>query len=99
MIKKGEWVEIEQVVLNPEDRAPSVPEDTKCTPLLMRVRGFLQADATAGDEAEVLTKAGRKISGRLLAANPAFDHTFGEPVPELLGIGPMLRRMISDVEA
>ena len=29
MIKKGTWVEIEEIVLTPEDRAKNIPEETK----------------------------------------------------------------------
>ncbi|HBG38663.1 MAG TPA: 2-amino-4-ketopentanoate thiolase, partial [Clostridiaceae bacterium] len=29
MIKKGEWVQIHDIVLKPEERSPHLPEDTK----------------------------------------------------------------------
>ena len=31
-VAKGTWVEIESVVLKPEERAPGLPEDTAATP-------------------------------------------------------------------
>ena len=33
MIKKGTWVEIEEIVLIPEERSQSIPDETKQTPL------------------------------------------------------------------
>ena len=99
MPKKGEWVEVEQIILKSEERPSSVPDDTRATPLIMRVRGFLQSDAEIGEAAEVLTKANRLLSGKLRAVNPAYDHSFGEPIPELLEIGPMLRAILEDGEA
>ena len=33
--KKNDWVEIENLVLTPDERAPQVPDDTKATPLMM----------------------------------------------------------------
>ena len=39
-IAKGTWVEIEQVILTPEERATNLPEDTKKTPYVLRVSGF-----------------------------------------------------------
>ncbi|MCX7719379.1 MAG: 2-amino-4-oxopentanoate thiolase subunit OrtA [Candidatus Sumerlaeaceae bacterium] len=91
----GDWVEIEAVVLRPEERSPAVPADTKATPLVMRVNGFLQADATVGSEAIVLTRAGRILRGTLRGPAPAYSHTFGEPVAELIRIGPLLRAILA----
>jgi hypothetical protein len=90
----GDWVEIEAVVLRPEERSPAVPPDTKAKPLIMRVNGFLQADAVVGSEATVQTRAGRMLRGTLRGPAPAYCHTFGEPVAELIRIGPLLRAML-----
>ncbi len=38
--KKGDWVQIHQIVLKPEERAPQVPEDTKKVPLEFWVKGY-----------------------------------------------------------
>ncbi|NYB75393.1 2-amino-4-ketopentanoate thiolase, partial [Sedimentibacter hydroxybenzoicus DSM 7310] len=44
MIKKGEWVLIHRNVLEPSERAPQVPDDTKQVPLEMWIKGYLQED-------------------------------------------------------
>ena len=49
MVKKGEWVRIHKVILEPSERAPQVPDDTKECPLEMWTKGFLTADAEIGD--------------------------------------------------
>jgi 2-amino-4-ketopentanoate thiolase alpha subunit len=86
-IAKGTWVEIEQVVLTPEQRATTLPEDTKKVPYMMHVSGFLESDAELGDEVEIRTIIGRSLTGKLVTINPSFLHTFGKTVPELLKIG------------
>ena len=54
--KKNDWVEIENLVLIPDERAPQVPDDTKATPLMMWIKGFLMDDeASIGDEVSVKT--------------------------------------------
>ena len=45
MAKKGDWVQIHNIVLKPEERSSALPEDTKKHPLEMWVKGYLQADA------------------------------------------------------
>lgn len=42
-IAKGTWVEIERVLLDPEQRAPNLPEDTRSCPYVLRISGFLQS--------------------------------------------------------
>ncbi len=86
-IKKGTWVEIEQVVLTPAERASTLPEDTKKVPYLMRVSGFLTSDASLGDDVEIRTIIGRSLLGKLVTINPSYSHSFGKTVPELLTIG------------
>ena len=41
--KKNDWVEIENIVLIPDERAPQVPDDTKATPYDV-IKGFLMDD-------------------------------------------------------
>ncbi|MGO1713197.1 MAG: 2-amino-4-oxopentanoate thiolase subunit OrtA, partial [Senegalia sp. (in: firmicutes)] len=41
MAKKGEWVRIYNVVLEANERAQQVPDDTKKVPLEMWDKGFL----------------------------------------------------------
>jgi hypothetical protein len=87
IIPKGTWVEIEQVVLKPEERAASLPEDTKKVPYLLWVSGFLLEDAKIGQKVRVKTIIGRELSGELKVVNPSYHHSFGTIVPELLTIG------------
>ena len=84
---KGSWVEIEQVILRPEERAPTLPEDTRKTPLMMRVSGFLLGDAEMGGNARIRTLVGRELEGKLRMVNPGYSHSFGTAIPELLTIG------------
>ncbi len=91
LIAAGTWVEIGDIVLEPGERAPQVPEDTASVALEMRVRGVLLAPTALGEEAEIETAAGRRLRGVVLAVNPAYDHSFGPPVPELAAIGDDLR--------
>ena len=86
-VPKGTWVEVEQVILPPGERAPSVPEDTAQVPYLLRASGFLEADARVGQEALIRTVIGHTYRGVLRTVNPSYSHSFGETVPELLTIG------------
>ena len=95
-VAQGTWVEIHRVVLPPGERAPGIPADTGRVPLEMRVKGFLAAPASLGDEAEVITAAGRRLSGTLSGVNPAYSHGFGAPIPELSAIGEEIRAMLRE---
>lgn len=86
-VKKGTWVEIEQLILSPEERAPGIPEDTRATPLLLRVHGFLGEDACIGESVRVKTIIGRLLGGKLRSTDTAYTHSFGNTVQELLNIG------------
>ncbi len=86
-IPPGAWVEIRQVVLAPEQRAPTLPEDTKGVPYVLLVSGFLVEPAELGGQARVRTMIGRELSGTLVRVNPSYSHSFGNIVPELLTIG------------
>ncbi|MBZ4649993.1 2-amino-4-oxopentanoate thiolase subunit OrtA [Thermosipho sp. (in: thermotogales)] len=93
--KKGDWVQIQKTLLKPEERTAPLPEDTKKVPLQMRVKGFLiNETAKIGDEVEIETLIGRRVSGILVSINPKYDHDFGEPVPELITIGIELRKIL-----
>ena len=94
MIKKGEWVLIHKNILEPSERAPQVPDDTKKVPLEMWLKGHLQADANIGDEVTVLTRTKRVVSGKLLEVNPYYKHDYGKFVPELLVIGDQVRDIL-----
>jgi hypothetical protein len=86
-VRKGTWVQIEQLVLEPAERAPTLPADTREVPYVMRVSGFLLTDAATGEVVRVRTLIGREIIGRLTTVNPGYEHSFGDTVPELLDIG------------
>jgi hypothetical protein len=94
MIKKGEWVLIHRNVLEPSQRAPQVPDDTKNVPLELWVKGYLQEDANVGDEVTVLTRTKRVERGTLLEANPYYKHDFGKFVPELLVVSEQVRDIL-----
>lgn len=71
MAKKGDWVQIHNIVLTPEERSSALPEDTKSHPLEMWVKGYLQQDeAQVGDEVEVITRTGRHATGKLVNEAP-----------------------------
>lgn len=86
-IAKGTWVEIERVLLTPAERAPNLPEDTRACPYVLRLHGFLQQDAELGQDVAVKTLIGLEHRGVLREASPAYTHSFGTTVPELLVIG------------
>ena len=93
MAKKGDWVQIHTVVLTPEERSSALPEDTKANPLEMWVKGYLQQDAEIGEEAEVITRTGRRARGEVVKVNPYFEHNFGFFIPEVLEIGNTVRKI------
>ncbi len=87
---KGSWVEIEKVLLTPDQRAPQCPEDTRKTSYVMKVSGFLDdkfAAAKIGEEVQITTLIGRTIEGKLISLSPCYEHSFGPTVEELLPIG------------
>jgi len=98
VIKAGSWVQIYQVILPASKRAPQVPEDTKKVPLELKAKGFLQEDAKLGDTVEIKTVTNRILKGELIEVNPSYEHKFGKMIPELLQIGPQIRKIIRDKE-
>jgi len=94
--KKNTWVEIYKIVLGKGERAPQVPSDTQQIPLEMKVKGFLVQDAAIGEEAVIITPAGRRIKGRLIEINPAYTHMYGRPIPELSSIGAEVRAILRE---
>ena len=87
MANKGDWVRIHSVILQPGERAAAVPEDTKQVPLEQWTKGYLQADAALGEEASIVTRTGRLVSGTLVDDAPHYTHSFGDFVPELQQAG------------
>lgn len=91
---KGDWVEIEQVILEANERVTKLPDDTKSVPLLSYVQGFLEENASVGDEVYITSVIGRRHHGTLVNVKPTFTHHYGEPIKELLPIGQELRTML-----
>lgn len=96
LVPSNTWVEIHRVELAPGERAPQVPADTRELPLEMRAKGFLAAPARIGQQAEIITSAGRRLRGELSAANPAYTHGFGPPIPELCTVGEEVRAILRE---
>lgn len=95
--KKGDWVQIFQVVLEPSQRAPNLPEDTSKVPLTLLVKGFLMDDANLGDMVTITTVIGRTISGKLVAVDPSYNHSFGAPPKGFMNISSKLKEILKDV--
>lgn len=89
--RRGDWAEVQFVLLAPGERAPGLPDDTARVPLAARIKGFLVGEARSGGPAAVTTVLGRRVEGTLLEVLPPARHTFGRPAPELLPIGRELR--------
>lgn len=87
MIKKGDYVEIKIIALNKNERAENLPLDTKNLPYEGKIKGYITSDSNIGDEVIIETPIGRKIKGILLGKAPMYEHTFGEPIRELIDIG------------
>lgn len=95
--KKGDWVQIHEVVLNANERTAKLPEDTMKVPVELWVKGFIANDANVGDEVEIETVTGRNAKGKLIAVNPTYNYGFGDEfVPEMLKIGIQLRSILKD---
>ena len=95
MAKRDDWVRIHSIVLKAEDRTAKIPEDTKQCDLEMWSKGFLQNEsATVGDEVTVKTAAGRIVDGTLVEERPAYKHSYGNFVPEIIEIDKQLREIM-----
>ncbi|HOE57891.1 MAG TPA: 2-amino-4-oxopentanoate thiolase subunit OrtA [Bacillota bacterium] len=92
--KKGDWVQIHQILLKPGERAPQVPEDTKKVPLELWIKGIALHDAEVGSIVEIKTSTGRKVKGTLRTVNPRYNHDFGDFVPELLKVDMQLKEIL-----
>ncbi len=87
VIPKGTWVEIEEIILTPDQRAPSLPEETRKVPYVLRVSGFLVENGVVGKPVKIKTIIGRELNGTLKTVNPGYSHSFGKTIQELLTIG------------
>lgn len=95
--KMGDWVRIRSVILAPQERAASIPDETRAVPLEMRIKGWLVTqEADIGDTVEIRSTLGRAYHGILEAQNPPYGHDFAAAIPELLRAGEELRAMLTD---
>ena len=96
--KKGDWVRIHSILMEAEDRAPGIPDDTAKVPYELWDKGILVSDkAEIGDAVRIETITGRKINGTLLETNPSYDHDFGEFIPEILMIDKQLKEIMGEI--
>ena len=96
--RKGDWVQIRQIILEPGQRAPQVPKDTSQVPLIALIKGFIMQDANVGDTVTIETVIDRTVTGKLVAMNPRYDHSFGPPPAGFTSVGVNLRRILSDAK-
>ena len=94
MIRKGTWIEVEEIILSPLERAANIPEDTKKTPLKCWTRGFSLEDCEIGQESEIVTSTGRRVRGIVVGEEPGYYHTYGGYVSELSHIGTQGREIL-----
>lgn len=98
MVAKKTWVQIEQTILDSSQRAQNLPEDTKLTPLMAWVKGFLLEDAQMGDIVNIETVTGRIETGRLVQVKPYYTHSFGKVVDELFEIDHQIKSFMKEGE-
>jgi hypothetical protein len=94
--KKGDWVEVHQVILEAGQRSTDVPEDTSEVPLEAWIKGWALAGGAVGQKVEIQTPAGRTVNGVLTEISPGYTHAYGPSVPELTPIGRELRAMLKE---
>lgn len=93
--KRGDHIRIRWVVLRPEERPDGVPADTRATPFVACVNGYLDdPSASIGDHVHVRTEIGRVLGGELVEIGPRTDHDFGSPQPEILAAAQQLREIL-----
>jgi len=80
-----DYVQIVQTILEPGERAPQIPEETRRVPFQVYINGWLIEDqASPGDEVTIVTRIGRRLSGKLYRIDPDYTHTFGPQIQELI---------------
>ena len=97
-VKKGAWVQVENIVLAAGERAPQVPEDTQQCDLKLWVKGIAQHDGEVGAPIEIVTVTGRKTSGILVEVEPGYIHDYGDFQPELLQVELQLKALMEGGE-
>lgn len=97
---EGDWVRIYRIELRPEERADSLPEDTREVPLEMWMKGKLVTEsAKISEQVTIETPIGRKVEGELVEVNPVIPHGFGSCVPELADVGVELKEIFAEIES
>jgi len=97
--KKGDYVQIHNIILEAGERSENLPEETKKVPLELKVRGFLINDeAKLNDQVTIETYIGRKLEGELIDISPTYEHNYGEVIEELLPVGRELKKMLEGSE-
>lgn len=89
----GDWVEIERIVLEPNERNENLPMDTKTKPYKQWIRGNLQNEkAEIGDEVSIKTLINNTYVGILVDTDPKYTHNFGDSINELIQIRKELKK-------
>lgn len=83
MIDKDVWVLIKKELLQPDERASTLPEATRRVPLCLWLKGTLLHPASLHETVQIRTVTGRRVEGVLIEANPSYRHDFGRDCPEL----------------
>ena len=96
MIKKGSFVEIENIILDPIDRSSNLPEDTKSKAFKMWSKGFLLEDSYEGNICKIETVNGRIVEGLLKSKNPSYEINYGEYVEEISYIAKQAKGLIKE---
>lgn len=95
--KKGDWVQIENIVLTAGNRAPQAPEDTQQCDYKLWVKGIAGHDGSLGETMDITTVTGRKASGILVEIQPRYIHDYGDFQPELLKVELQLKEIMKEM--
>lgn len=94
LLEAGTRVEVCYTALEPKDRAPSSPVDTRRLPYQVRVKGVLEVASRLSDpDVRIRTASGRTASGRIVQVEPGDFHTFGRPAPALVAATEQIARL------
>lgn len=83
MAKKGDFVSIKSIILEPGQRATNIPIETLDKPLEMYIFGHLLNDSNINEIATIKTKTGRIEKGILEEIEPIINIDYGNFVKEL----------------
>lgn len=93
-VDAGTRVVVRQRLLEPHERAPSLPADTAALPYEALIRGILVESGELGAQAKIRTAAGRLVSGRLESVEPDDSHTFGRPPAALVAVDEAISELL-----